>query len=244
MLSPFPRNPSGEIWLWCEAECDCQKAQAEKALKKDEEKKQEEARRLKEKIDRLFSQSQLGEKFKGRTFENFEITEDNKSAYRRAKKYAEIFEDYRKTGIGIFFTGNIGTGKTHLAASITNYLIRKQIPVIFGTFISLLGKLKQTYNSNQEEESKIISLYSKVDLLIIDDLGKEKPSFWVLEKLYEIINNRYEAMRPMVITSNFSIKDLEFRFSSIDEWISRAICSRISENCSGVVMNGEDWRMK
>ncbi len=244
ILSPFPKNPKGEICIWCEPACDCDKAVEERKRKKAREEELEEQKKIQDKIKRLFSQSNIGERFKQRTFENFQVTKENKSAFDNAKKYSEVFGKLKNTGRGIFFTGPVGTGKTHLSASIHNYLINKQTPVIFDTSINLLGKIKQTYGKNQEEENKIISLYSKVDLLIIDDLGKEKPSFWVLEKLYEIINNRYEAMRPMVITSNFSIRELEIRFSSIDEWIAKAITSRISENCSGVVMNGEDWRMK
>jgi len=240
MLHPFENR----IWLWCDASCNCTRALEEKEKEEKKTEEEEKDRIMREKINKLFSQSNIEERFRSRTFENFTITDDNRSAYKKARHYAEVFEEFKRTGTGIFFTGTVGTGKTHLAVSIANLLINRQIPVIFGTSIKLLSRIKQTYGNNQEEENKIISLYSNVNLLVIDDLGKEKPSFWVLEKIYEIINNRYEAMKPMVITSNFSLNAIGERFSSIDEWIAKAICSRISEQCSNVEINGQDWRMK
>lgn len=75
-------------------------------------------------------------------------------------------------------------GKTHLACSIANKFIENGIPVIYGTLINLLAELRNSYEiDNGISEMEIIKLYGNVNLLIIDDLGKEKTSEWGLEKL-------------------------------------------------------------
>ena len=68
-------------------------------------------------------------------------------------------------------------------------MIESEISVVFGTLINLLNEVKDTYTMENKTESFIIEKYSKVPLLIIDDLGKERPSEWTLEKLFTIINN-------------------------------------------------------
>lgn len=142
------------------------------------------------------------------------------------------------------FVGTYGTGKTHLACSIAIELIKRKIPTIYGTAITLLSKVRQTYDSNTNiNEWELLDLYSNVDLLVIDDLGKEKPSEWVLEKLYHIINQRYENLKPVIITTNYDSITLTNRLSTKDNSSTvEAIVSRLNEMCTGIYMNFEDYR--
>lgn len=133
-----------------------------------------------------------------------------------------------------------------MACSIANELIKMQKSVIFGSTIKLFGIIKKSYNNEIEEnESKIISEFINCDVLIIDDLGKEKPSEWVLEKLYYIINERYEHSKPIIITTNFNENQLIDIFtvgknkSSIE-----AIMSRLNEICLTVRIFDNDYRYK
>jgi DNA replication protein DnaC len=239
-----------EIVAWHgHEECQCEKAircREEIRLKEERRQKEEEeaARRaeFQARVKKLFDQSKLGARFLNRTFEAFKVTEENKLAFESAKKYSTDFQKFKAEGIGLNFNGAYGTGKTHLAAAITIDLINRGIPVIMGTTITLLGKFKEAYD-RRESESEIIDLYSTIDLLIIDDLGKERVNEWVLEKLYLIINNRYENNLPLVITTNYNIEDLTKRLSTnqnIDT--AEAITSRLWEMCRGVEMTGADWR--
>jgi len=241
MMHPFENR----IWLWLEPECVCTGAVQEKKRKEEEEKEKELQRQKKEKIEKLFQDSRLSLRFRNRTFDNFEVTDSNRKAYEISKKYAEGFEKYRERGMGLIFTGPYGTGKTHLACAIAIKLMNSGIPVIVGTLISLLEKIKQSWRDRSVDEWEVIDIYSKVDLLVIDDLGKERPSEWALEKLYSIINDRYENMMPVIITSNFSGDSFINRLTVKDnDSTGRAIQSRLNEICSGIYLDGEDWRMK
>jgi len=184
-----------------------------------------------------------------RTFESWELTLENKQAYEAAKKYADKFDNYKEKGVGIMMSGtNTGTGKTHLAAAIAIELINQGIPVIMNTMIRLLRKIKDTYDDEiktKGAESSIIELYSTVDLMIIDDLGKERPTEWVLEKLYDIISARYENLLPVIITTNYDIDRLRDRLTVKNNTeTAEAIVSRLNEMCVGIEMNWKDWRLK
>jgi DNA replication protein DnaC len=218
---------------------------------KEEQRRQEEAEILrraafKAKVEGLFKQSRLGERFKARTFGNFKLNDQNKAAYETALKYATEFDKYKSQGIGLIFNGTYGTGKTHLAAAITNQLLNRGIPVIFGTTITLLGKLKESYSGEvKESESEIIDLYSTIELLVLDDLGKERVNEWVLEKLYLIINARYENNLPLIVTTNYNIDDLPRKLTTDRNCdTAGAVTSRLWEMCRGIEMIFDDWRKK
>lgn len=234
-------------------ECICREALKKKAdLEAQRERKQaeeEEAARkamFQERVRKLFDMSQLGKRFMTRTFATWKLTPENKKAFESAKKYAEKFETYKEKGIGLMMSGTKGTGKTHLAAAITIELINKGTPVIMNTMIGLLSKIKGAYDGEiKETENSLIDLYSTVDLLVIDDLGKERPNEWVLEKLYTIINARYENLLPVIVTTNYDIDRLRDRLTVKNNTeTAEAIVSRLNEMCVGIEMNWEDWRLK
>jgi DNA replication protein DnaC len=76
--------------------------------------------------------------------------------------------------------------------------------------------------------------------LVLDDLGKEKPSEWAEEKLYEIVNARYVRSLPIIITTNVGLKAVEARYP----WNGEAIVSRLFEMCRGAQLGGEDYRRR
>lgn len=200
----------------------------------------------KSQLQKLLDYSNLGERFFENNFESYQVNNNNIKAFETAKKFISNFEIANTRGTGIIFYGPYGVGKTHLACSIANELIKMQKSVIFRSTIKLFGIIKKSYNNEIEEnESKIISEFINCDVLIIDDLGKEKPSEWILEKLYYIINERYEHNKPIIITTNFSDNQLIDIFtvgknkSSIE-----AIISRLNEICLTVRIFDNDYRYK
>ncbi|WP_156894496.1 ATP-binding protein [Clostridium formicaceticum] len=210
------------------------------------ERLEEESRKKRERIEKLLGNSGIKKRFKNRTFENFEIDQGNKDAYKNSKLYAENFQRFKETGEGIYFSGGFGTGKTHLAVSIALDLINKGTPVICMTAIDLLAQIRKTYDKDRNvSEYQILQVYKEVDLLVIDDLGKEYCSDWAATMLYDIINDRYESCLPTIVTTNYDDENLVDRLARKSNYeTAGAIVSRLHEMTMGITMNGEDRRKR
>lgn len=232
--------------------CKCKDAQKywnEYDLKKlriiEEEKKLELMQEFSRKVEKIIKNSKMSKRNLSYKFDNFEINNSNKKVFNNLKNYSEkLVNNIEKKGL--ILVGNNGVGKTHLACSIANKFIENGIPVIYGTLINLLAELRNSYEiDNNISEMEIIKLYENVDLLIVDDLGKEKPSEWGLEKLFTIINSRYENNLPVIITTNYNQNSLVKRLS-INEEIetAKSIISRLYEMCYLVKIDDIDHRIQ
>ena len=194
-------------------------------------------------IDKLFKNNNLGKRQLNSTFKNYKITDKNKNAYENAKKYTNKLIN-GETNMGLFITVTYGVGKTYLASCIANETIKNNITVIFGTLIQLLDFIKDTYKDYNTSDKEYLDLYSSIDLLIIDDLGKEKPTEWVLEKLFLIVNNRYNNYLPIVITTNYNRNQLRERLCANKNYsIVDSIISRLYGMCAGIELIDKDYRM-
>ena len=240
--------PWGRRFIFREYQ-ECQCDEAIEARKAAAEKKQqaEECRKKIEyckQINRLKQDSQIGKRFMQRTFSTFNETEENREVVQTAKQYAEQFPGRLNDGVGLLFTGTYGTGKTHLAVAICHEVISQGHLPVFGTMISLLDRVKATFQeSSLEAENEVFKKYTTCDLLVIDDLGKEKPTEWAVEKLYHIINARYEECLPIIVTTNYSLAKLTDRLTvKGDTETAEAIISRIHETLQPVYMTGSDYR--
>lgn len=133
----------------------------------------------------------------------------------------------------LLITGTVGTGKTHLAvACLKEFLISRNNRNDRFVMTSLSAVLADVYSN-----ATAIKPVQKCDLLLIDDLGFESVKEWCMEKIYDIINYRYKAMLPMIITTNLSSKELEAK-------IGQRSFSRIMSMCKPFVVNGEDYRIR
>lgn len=221
--------------------CECEEAQAQHAEQKRKRLVEEEAAEARERqlrIDRLHARSLIPSRWKTRTFEHLQVSETNRVAYENAKEYADAFK--RGDGSGLLFTGSVGTGKTHLSAAIALELLEREFSVVFGTVTTLLAEIRRTYEDEKSSDYDVFNRMAKCDLLIIDDLGKEKVTEWVDQTIYEIINTRYENNKALIITTNMSLTTLRSKYTNTGE----AVVSRILEMCHGIKMDGPDWRKK
>lgn len=232
--------------------CECNNAQAywnEYDLKKlrmlEEEKKLELMQEFSKRVERIIKNSKMSKRNLSYKFDNFEPNNSNRKIFNNLKNYSEkLINGIEKKGL--ILVGNNGVGKTHLACSIANKLIENGILIIYGTLINLLAELRNSYDTdNNISEMEIIKLYENVDLLIIDDLGKEKPSEWGLEKLFTIINSRYENNLPVIITTNYNQNSIIERLSINGEIdTAKSIISRLYEMCYLVKIDDIDHRIK
>ena len=107
------------------------------------------------------------------------------------------------TGRGIWFTGDVGTGKTTLAMLISKAAMEADRTVAIYSLPRLLALLRDTYQDDaQYSLNDLIDRLSAVDLLHVDDVGAEQTSPWVLEQLYTIVNTRYEDGKAIMVTTN------------------------------------------
>lgn len=226
-------------------ECSCSSAIKQRAVQRKEKEAAQRAERervYREKVDRMVKESQLGKRFWTRTFSTYQVSDMNRAVYSAVKSYADNFSKHKERGEGLYLSGGFGTGKTHLAAAVCHEAIRQGHQPIFGTMITLLERIKATYSGGEETEWQLIDRYIRCDLLIVDDLGKERPTPWALEKLYGIINARYEDCRPVVITANYGISQMEKRLAGDGAETAGAIASRLYEMCRGVPLTWGDMR--
>lgn len=246
--------------------CTCPEAAAywERHDREEAEKKALEERRKKEdaiqaRISRLIRDSGMRGRFQNRTFERWEMTEENRKAFWTCKRYAGAFERMRprtdaqgraqppeKERNGLFLIGGYGTGKTHLAAAIANQLMQAGTPVICMTMIDLLAKIRETYDRSDATEAQVMRLYTDIPLLVVDDLGSEQPTEWGSTMIFSIINARYEAYMPTIVTSNCGADELVQRMTPRDasDRNSQKTVDRLREMCVAVQMDWPSWREK
>lgn len=134
-----------------------------------------------------------------------------KAACDKVKAYLENFEECRREGLGLYFYSSTkGSGKTRMAASLANKFLYSDI-VKFATSSQILNEIKRTYDrSSDQSESDLLDALAMADILFVDDFGSEKPTGWVNDKLYHIINERYVNKKLTFFTSNSSIEDLDY----------------------------------
>lgn len=138
-----------------------------------------------------------------------EIAVSLQAAYMEAYNYATNPRRW------VVFTGSYGSGKTHLAAAIANYRIDQGQPVMFVVVPDLLDYLRSAYAPNSPVSyDERFDQVRNVELLILDDLGTQNATPWAAEKLYQLLNYRYNAELPTVITTNQALDDLDPRLAS------------------------------
>lgn len=108
-------------------------------------------------------------------------------------------------------------------------------------------RIKRTYSTTGGSESDVLRIYKTVPLLVIDDIGKEPPTEWAISTVYNIINGRYEAYLPTIVTTNYDTEALIDRMTpreSHDSMTARATIDRLMEMCRGIALTGQSWRSR
>lgn len=165
---------------------------------------------------------------------NYKINNPQQRAVvERVSKFVVNFDKVKELGSCMVFIGNPGTGKTHLATAVGVDLHLKGYSVGYYRLYDLMARIKATYGRGATEtEGGVIKAISEFDLVILDEVGLKTFTETEIALTYQIIDKRYEAVRPTLIVSNLSMKDLEENLGS------RTI-DRLFENHGAVLVF--DW---
>ena len=153
-----------------------------------------------------------------------------------AKRYVDNFKDIKSKGSGLILFGNVGSGKTFISACIANALLDKGYPCLVTNFARLINTIRGMYQGKQA----YIDSLNKFDLLVIDDLGAERETEYMGEVVHNIIDNRYRAKLPLIITTNLTLDNLK----NPTDIRKQRIYSRLLEMCIPVLVPGKDRRLQ
>lgn len=210
--------------------CKCRKAADE--AKKLEEQRQKDF----ESMQSLKKGSLIDRKFKDCTFATCKVVSDNAKQVRLCKSYADRFEEMLEKNQGLLLYGNVGTGKSYLSACIANSIMERLHSVCATSMVKIMD-MARDFNA-KEELAKLEAKMMKADLLILDDLGTESDTGFTKEIVYRVIDGRYRAKKPMVITTNLSLGQMA-RCLDIDK---KRVYDRILEVCYPMQFDGKSFR--
>ncbi len=165
-------------------------------------------------------------RFRGVSFERKPICDLDPFVLRPVRTFMERVEQNVAEGRGLWFAGDVGTGKTSLAMLVSLAAERVGHSVAIYPVTRLLAEIKDTYDSQTGGNyMRLFRRLCAVDLLQLDDLGAEKPTDWVREQLYSIVNERWQDQQSIVVTTNLTDPD------ELGEQIGARTVSRLLEIC-------------
>ena len=222
--------------LWVSRPCDCQELQRE---------------------ERRIAAARVPERYKDYDLDGFHVLHESDPSIARAYQYARKFvEAYPvdTAGKGLLFTGSIGVGKTHLAVGVLRRLVRERgVKGLFSDYRELLKSIQNSYNPQvATTELELLRPVFNAEVLVLDDLGAQKPNEWVWDTVALILNTRYNNRQTTIITTNYPDQpagsgaktDLEraAREQTLGDRIGDRMRSRLAEMCISVEMKGADFR--
>jgi DNA replication protein DnaC len=199
----------------------------------------------------LLEQANIPRRYENCSLDNFEVHNDS---HRDALKISRQFvKNYPTQDVGILFIGPCGVGKTHLAVSIIQELVRKKnVSCIFYDFRELIREIQSTFTPDSVlTESDVLGPVFQSEVLALDELGAKRTTAWVEETVFYIINYRYNHKKMTIFTTNYpdTAEEEDHRDSfykkggeNLVDRIGVRLRSRIYEMCKVVEVEGEDYR--
>jgi DNA replication protein DnaC len=223
---------------WGKAECDMcieeQRVATEQAAEA-ERANQDKSRRERLIRSRL-ARSAIPPRFDGRSLNDFiPDTPGAVAALATCRSYADGFPDRHRRGASLILCGHAGTGKTHLACGIAQHVIQTfEKSAMYVTVGRAFRAVKDTYRRDSKtSETEALAFFATPDLLVLDEVGVQYGSDTEKNILFEIVNERYEALLPTILISNLALPTLT-------EYAGDRVIDRMKENGGKLVVF--DWK--
>ena len=197
----------------------------------DREAAEQEAHRHRQAVADLKRRGFTDPAMKGWTFAN-----DNGKCpqMKHARFYVEHWDTMQEENIGYLLWGGVGTGKSYFAGCIANALMEQEVTVRMTNFALILNDLTASF----EGRNDYIARLCRAPLLILDDFGMERGTGYGLEQVYNVIDSRYRNRKPLIVTTNLSLQDLQYP----QDTAHARIYDRLLEMCAPIRFSGENFR--
>jgi DNA replication protein DnaC len=211
-----------------------------------------------EREERRLAAARIPERYRHYTLDGYETAFRGADAslgraHLTARKFVEAYP-VDTAGKGLLFTGSIGVGKTHLAVGVLRRLVQERgAKGLFCDYRELLKSIQNSYNPQvHTTELELLKPVFAAEVLVLDDLGAQKPNEWVWDTVALILNARYNERQTTIITTNYpdlaagggsqSEAERAAREQTLGDRIGDRMRSRLAEMCVRVEMTGEDFR--
>lgn len=205
--------------------------------------------RVRNRPESLLAAARIPKRYENCTLDNYfpQGTQNSTSFLSQAKAVLDckhLTREYPNIDCGLLFVGPCGVGKTHLAVAVIKELISKaHAPCLFYDFRDLLKEIQDSYNpSTATSELKVLAPVYEAEVLVLDELGANKPTAWVQETITQIINTRYNDKKITIFTSNYLDERTAEYGETLTERVGVRLRSRLYEMCKVVQITGDDYR--
>lgn len=231
---PYTSRYIGNIGVNRPVWSGCQQCERERLQQEDEQRRQRQSELAVAAWTERQNRAGIPERFRDRTLDSYlAFTEAQRTALKWATEYAHGFDEVLATGRSMLFLGRPGTGKTHLGCGIANYLLRKGSSVYYATVQRAMRRIKDTWHKESaEREGDAIRAMSGPDLLILDEIGVQFGSDTEKNLTFDLLNERYERMRPTLLLSNLAKDD-------VARYLGERVMDRLREDGGRVITF--DW---
>lgn len=219
-----------EMFVFCGREnwTSCPLCQDEKRRQDEIESQQRFAREQEERrIQNALRDATIPRRFADASFESYVCqNESQRRIYAALQAYAANFPEHRAQGVGMIMTGGVGTGKTHLAVAIARHVIHgHKMTAKYASINRVMVAIKSSFHGDSDgiTQQDVYEILRQPDLLILDEVGAQQATEFEKLVMFDIVNARYEDVRPTILISNLSIKQ-------VAECVGDRVIDRLREN--------------